>query len=65
MPIAQKSYTYNCQTCSWKKTVINPSDCLSEGVNWFAFCPECEGSSIVRIPATRLDMIKERLGFGR
>lgn len=61
MPIARRSATYKCNTCSWKATVVNGSDVMMEGVNVFAFCPKCKCVRITVMLASRKERLMEEL----
>lgn len=61
MPMPPRPRTFICTACKWKRTVIPLSDCLMESRDWFSTCPECRHEELDTRPATRVEIMKERL----
>lgn len=47
MPMPPRPFTFVCDNCGWKQTVVPLSDALRPG-EWFERCPKC-GSKELRM----------------
>lgn len=61
MPIAPRPMSFVCPACGWKRTTLPISDALVLGRDWFGQCPACAHQPLDVRPATRTEIMRERL----
>ncbi len=61
MPMAPHPMSFVCPACSWKRTTLPVSDVLVPGRDWFGQCPVCARAPLNMRPATRTEVMRERL----
>lgn len=61
MPIPPQPHTTICPNCSWQRTSIPASDALRLNVDWFCRCPHCQHTELETRPASRSEIMRERL----
>lgn len=61
MPIPLPPRTFICSHCGWQRTSIPTSDALRLGVDWFSLCPSCQHTELETRPASRAEIMRERL----
>lgn len=61
MPIPPLPHTTICLRCGWKRTSIPVSDALQMNVDWFCCCPICQHTELEIHPASRAEIMRERL----
>lgn len=61
MPIPLPPRTFICSHCHWQRTCIFTSDALQLGVDWFSHCPACKRTELETRPASRAEIMRERL----
>lgn len=61
MPIPPPSLTTICPHCGWKRTSVPTSDALKLNVDWFCRCPICQHTELESRPASRAEIMRERL----
>ncbi|EIU4789140.1 hypothetical protein [Pseudomonas aeruginosa] len=61
MPIPLPPLTTICPHCGWKRTSIPTSDALKLNVDWFCRCPICQYTELETRPASRAEIMRERL----
>lgn len=61
MPIPLPPRTFICSHCNWQRTRIFTSDALQLGIDWFNHCPSCQHAELETRPASRTEIMRERL----
>lgn len=61
MPIPLPPRTFICSHCNWQRTRIFTSDALQLGIDWFNHCPSCQHTELESRPASRTEIMRERL----
>ena len=61
MPIPPPPHTTICKHCGWKRTSIPTSDALRLNVDLFCRCPACQHTELEIRPASRAEIMRERL----
>lgn len=61
MPIPPQPHTSICPSCGWQRTSIQASDALRLNVDWFCRCPNCKHTELETRPASRAEIMRERL----
>ncbi|TRO25849.1 hypothetical protein EQ826_12535 [Ectopseudomonas mendocina] len=63
MPIPLPPRTFICSHCGWQRTRIITSDAFKLGVDWPAHCPSCQSTDLEIRPASRTEIMRERLNL--
>lgn len=61
MPIPPYPRTFICSHCGWQRTTIPVSDTFRLEVDWFFQCPACQHTELETRPASRAEIMRERL----